>query len=432
MSPHDQIVELLKVSILRVARLRLLEGFYKDDEESRKPFYFPTLEGLESILIPAIAIEEVSWPTLVSNSSEIQHIVSKDIEYILSLNNANKKKKQGAPYFFTGRGASKKFYWISECGAFTLSTLINTLTLAQRFPEVAPTFNNIKLRASIKQNVIDLLDCAVTQGGWSWSKGGKTADAWATWSVVETFTDYLAYVEQFGIKFPEIRKIKANLNATTDYLESQLDWHSPTTVSGSWYQRVYESRRIKTPNQVKCAYSFVHTMISSSLLKLQEREQFRELAALLFKSVENVKVKNVENLAHVASQDDSIDDYSYHPTLLRALTAIYVEMNEEGRQDLKNRLDDSPVHYIKKQFERLMRDYILKDEWAGLWGYGKSYEIYYTERTIEALVSLTEFLTSWDKDSGSWSIPKAKIKPTKHDLQIEIEKARHALAKQLK
>ena len=422
LKPHEQIPKLLRASILQVAKNRLIHKFYKDDKESRQRFYFPTLEGLEAILIPAIALKEARWPTLLSDFPELRTIVSEDIEHVLPLNTNTKKKEQGAPYFATGRRGSTKYFWISECGAFTLSTLINILTLSKLFPTAAPSFDNASLRKVIKQSVSDLLACSVPQGGWSWSKGGKTADAWATWSVVETFTDYLEYNEEFDIKFPEISKVRSSLARTAEYLAAQLTWQSPDTIAGMWYEKVYETQRMKTRKEVKCAYSFVHTIISSSLLGLQNDKQFRELAALLFNSVERVKVKDVENLAKVASQDENIDDYSYNPTLLRALTSIYVEMDAEGRKDLRQKLDSSPISYIKKQFNTLMSDYIVTGEWAGLWGYHKNYEIYYTERTIEALVSLSKFLMSWEPRVSSWQIPQLK-KVTIDELQAALEKA---------
>lgn len=422
MKPHEQIPDLLRASILQVAKRRLIHTFYKDDKESTERYYFPTLEGLEAILIPAIALKEARWPTLVSDFSELREIVSEDIQYVLSLNTTAKKQQQGAPYFAAGRRANTKYFWISECGAFTLSTLINALTISRLFPKQAPSFDNAQLRHVIGQGVSDLLACAVSRGGWSWSKGGRTADAWATWSVVETFTDYLEYTEQFDIRFPEITKVRSALANTADYLKGQLDWQSTDTIAGIWYQKVYEKRRMKTRTEVKCAYSFVHTIISSSLLGLQKEKEFRELAAMLFKSVEKVKVKNVENLAKVASKDENIDDYSYNPTLLRALTSIFVEMDDEGRRDLRRKLGSSPISHIKKQFDILMGDYIVTGEWAGLWGYHKNYEIYYTERTIEALVSLSEFLMSWNTKLGSWQIPQLK-KSTIEDLQTELDKA---------
>lgn len=422
MRPHEQIPELLRASVLQVAKRRLIHEFYKDDQESSERYYFPTLEGLEAILIPALALDEARWPKLVSDFSAIREIVSEDIQYALSLNTNAKKQQQGAPYFAAGRRANTKYYWISECAAFTLSTLINALTLAKVFPKEAPSFNTSRLREVIKQGVFDLLACAVSEGGWSWSKSGRTADAWATWSVVETFTDYLKYTEQFDIRFPEIGKVRSALAKTRDYLRAQLNWQSPDTIAGMWHEKVFEKRRMKTRKEVKCGYSFVHTIISSSLLGLQKDKQFRELAALLFKSVDNVRVKNVENMVKVASKEENIDDYSYNPTLLRALTSIYVEMDEEGRQDLRRKLGSSPISQIKKQFDTLMSDYIVTGEWAGLWGYHKNYEIYYTERTIEALVSLSEFLMSWKTRVGPWQIPQLK-KSTIEELQTELDKA---------
>jgi len=157
-------------------------------------------------------------------------------------------------------------------------------------------------------------------------------------------------------------------------------------------------------------------------LKLQKHKRFRELASLLFQSVDTLKVKNVENLAKVASKDENIDDYSYNPTLLRALTSIYVEMTPSGRKDLAKRLERSPIYYIKKQFDKLMKDYIVTGDWGGLWGYDRKYEIYYTERTIEALVSLSEFLARWPGRTKPWHIPEIK-KATVAELQAELEQA---------
>jgi hypothetical protein len=433
-TPHDQIVELVKIAVGEIARRRAYDGFYKDDEESRSRYYFPTLEGLEAILIPSLAISG-AWENVIASEPATPSLISKDLEYVLSLNRSAQKKqkqdKQGEPYFSTGRGAGKKYFWISECAAFTLSTLINILSLDKSFAQFSPSFNRDKLRQAIKRNVDNLLDCRATEGGWSWSKGGKTPDAWATWSVIETFTDYLDFEKKYAINLPDSKRIKNSLIEAAQYLRSQLEWRSKSTIAGRWHTNVYKRRVIQSRTQVSDAYSFVHTMISSSLLNLQRYKSFRELASQLFEAVESVQVKNVENLALVASKKREIDDYSLHPTLLRAVTSIYVRMTKANRQQLKQSLEHSPAYYIKKQFERLMKSYRRDGEWAGLWGHNKRYEIYYSERTIEALVSLVEFLAC-SGEVDPWEIPPAKIRATRDDIQTDIQKLKKTLDLQLK
>jgi hypothetical protein len=408
----------------QIAIRRLYDGFYKDDEESRHQYYFPTLEGLEALLIPALTIDG-AWVYLVEAEPKIRGAVSEDIEYVLSFNRSaqGKQNKQGQPYFSNrGRGPTKKYGWISECGAFTLSTLINVLTLTKQFPQHALTFKTSTLLKAIKLNVNNLIQCAVPGGGWSWSKEGKTSDAWATWSVIETLTDYLRYEEDYDIRLPESRHVKESLRRAAGYLKSQLDWHSDETISGRWYKSVYKKHSMQTANQVKHSYSFVHTMISSSLLGLQRIETFRELAAMLFQSVNTVQVKSVLNLAPVSSMNvKEIDDYSYHPTLLRALTSIYVQMGRVRRGRLTQELPKAPTYYIHTQFDRLMKRYERKGEWAGLWGHNNRYEIYFTERTTEALVSLAEFRAQ-DEDSSLWEIPGAKVEADIDELRSDIKK----------
>jgi hypothetical protein len=432
MNPHDQISDLVTIAIREIAARRVFDGFFKDEEESRRQYYFPTLEGLEAILIPALAIEG-AWVYLVSAEPKIRTAVSEDVEYVLSFNRPSRARqsKQGEPYFFTGIRASKKPFWISECGAFTLSTLINILTLSKSFPEFAPSFNQTQLKKAIKLNVNNLIQCSVAGGGWSWSKEGRTSDAWATWSVIETLTDYLTYEDAYKIPLPESQRVNEKLKQAESYLKSQLDWRSDETIAGLWHKYVFKKRSMQTAKQVKYAYSFVHTMISASLLGLQRFEKFRELAAMLFQSVESVEVKRVENLAPVVSKNKEIDDYSYHPTLLRALTSIYVQMSKPNRDKLTKTLAKPPDFYIHNQFDRLMKRYKREGEWAALWGHNRQYEIYYTERTIEALVSLIEFLAQY-RELSSWNIPPAKVEVTKDDIQVEINKIKKTLGVRLK
>jgi hypothetical protein len=427
-TPHDQVCERITIAMMEIARRRIQyegeAGFYEDDEESRKRYYFPTLEGLEALLIPALAIDG-SWVYLATEKPKIKAAISHDIEYVLSFNSSSQSKqnKQGQPYFFTGRGASKKHFWISECGAFTLSTLINVLTLSETFPDYAPTFDHSKLRAAIKLNVNNLLQCSVSSGGWSWSKNGNSPDSWATWSVIETLTDYLTYEKDYGISLPSSRRVKESLGNAARYLKSQLDWGSEETISGKWYKSVFKKGSMKTPNQVQCGYSFVHTMISASLLGLQGLKTFRELATMLFQSVESVDVKSVENLARVSSKNKEIDDYSYHPTLLRALTSIYVQMGPKNRKRLAEELPKAPSFYVRAQFDRLMKRYKRQGEWAGLWGHNNQYEIYFTERSLEALVSLAEFLAQ-TKESEPWEMPSAIVESEMDELRAELRNMR--------
>src|ERR1035441_6517628 len=110
-------------AVQRIIQLRSEEGFYKDDRESSAQYYFPTLEGLEAILIPSLAMGYADSPAAIPDAIKI---LESDTQYILGFNaNKRERKNQGTPYFVTGRGAGKEYFWISECAAFTLSTLIN-------------------------------------------------------------------------------------------------------------------------------------------------------------------------------------------------------------------------------------------------------------------------------------------------------------------
>ena len=421
---RDQVL----AAVRRIVQLRKLEGFYKDDQESSAKHYFTTLEGLESILIPSLAL---GYSDIASEITDIIFVLEEDLEYILRFNaKRSRRKNQGTPYFVTGRGAGKEYYWLSECAAFTLSTLINILQVAQLCPTKAPNFSEHTLNHAIRRNLKDILECQTENGGWSWSKGGKSADAWATWSIVETLSDYLSYSNKPKLRLPGIKKVKASLDRARSYLSDQLTLADPKALSSRWHREVFEGGSMRTDAQVKLGYAFVQTMISASLLGLRKHKDFLCLASALFQSVDKVMVRRVENSARVASKNTNIQDYSFHSTLLRALTSLYVQMTPRDRKLLAQKLPRSIEFYVCQQYNRLSANYIIDGSWHGLWGHHKTYEIYYTERALEALVSLLEFMQTLRQHKENWSVDQPK-KLTRTNLKDEIRKVKELSSKQL-
>jgi hypothetical protein len=413
-----RIKQQIRMAIQRIVHLRKEEGFYRDDQESSDKYYFPTLEGLEAILIPSLAL---GYKMMSEELPDIVRILKKDVEYVLEFNTGkNKRRNQGRPYFVTGRRAAREYYWISECGAFTLSTLINVLLAASLSPETAEIFDEHLLYSVVNKNLQDILACKSKDGGWSWSTKGKTSDAWATWSIVETLSDYLAYAAKSRLDLPSPKRVDAALQRVRVYLGHQLDLKDKNSLSSRWRSKVLERGTMNTDGQVELSYAFIQTMISASLVGLRTHTDFLTLAADLCKSVDAVKVRRVENTVRVASKKTDIQDYSFHPTLLRAITSIYVQMTPGDRRRLSALLPKPFEHYMRKQYCNLEANYIVSGSWQGLWGHRKSYEIYYTERALEALVSLLEALAH----SGvkkMWTIREAR-RPSRRDLVQEVHR----------
>jgi hypothetical protein len=105
----------------------------------------------------------------------------------------------------------------------------------------------------------------------------------------------------------------------------------------------------------------------------------------------------------------TLRDSSILPLIVRSIATVFGEYPDREFKSFtkKARLRD-PWSYLimKDRIEELKR----KQNRKGLWGpEGTDYEIYYTERVIEALISCYQYVTDPEGATPSLQLPKSEI-----------------------
>ena len=426
MTTYESVAKLLTTACRCLVSARLEFGCFRDVEEADARYYFSTLEGLESLLIPAFHVDGFTPDQLLASHADFAAALSDDLSYVLKLSKSGSKRgEQGMPYFRSGRGASRTSHWTADCASFTVSVLVKALLLKRLKTNVLATVQATDLKKAVAANVDLLLACGSHDGRWAWLPKSRSGDPWATWSIVETLTDYLDYEKSQKEPLPRTKKIRRALSSAKEALVADLRCEVSQGAVEAWKDVCGRTTRVRTEPEVRAAYAFLHTMTSAALLGLHAEQAFLPLAVDLFRSVSAIKMQSVENKVSGPGKIPTIHDYSYHATLLRALTSIYVHMSPSDRSQLSAELPESAERSMRFQLDVVMKDYLKSGVWAGLWGYRRSYEIYYTERTIEALVSLCECLRELKPTDESWSIPGVSIKkPSRREIKREMDKVR--------
>ncbi|MCG2811762.1 MAG: hypothetical protein L6428_09935 [Candidatus Aminicenantes bacterium] len=384
----EEVYTILHKALERLISNRIIDGAFTDQEDVSAKAYFSTLEGLEALLIPFVTLPKTLWDSLSLRYKELSEIISGDISFVLS-HNSNEDtppKEQGAPYFEQGKGVRQTPYWTSECASFTISVLTNYLKLCEKVG--LTQLLKPKIIKAIKTN-LKWIGLCKRDIGWSWTNDSPS-HPWPTWSILDTFEEML--------NCDSLKDFHASIETESSPIINKIIESFKTDVVGSylsdWEEKVVDSE----PYSVGSALDLSRLMLGVSLHS--NRKIVKPLAYKLFTWASESAFGNLDYNHHLQPKSDIIADSSLVPSVLRTLIFMAGVLKPKVIIDLDKHIEQNHEVVLNRVYLHLMKNQINHGKFKELWGVssddGLKYELYYTERTVEAL---TELLVHYEPDA---------------------------------
>ncbi len=383
----EEVFKILYEALDRLIINRINDGAFTDQEDVSAKAYFSTLEGLEALFIPFVTLPKTLWDSLRLRHKELPEIIAGDISFILSYNSNEDTppKEQGAPYFEQGKGVRQTPYWTSECASFTLSVLTNYLKLCEKVGLAKPPVP--KIIKAIKTN-LRWIELCKRDIGWSWTNDSPS-HPWPTWSILDTFEEML--------NCDSLKDLRDSLdNASSPILDKIIESFKIDVVGSylsDWEEKVANSE----PYAVGVALDLSRLMLAVSLYS--NRKIVKPLASKLFAWASESDFRSLDYYHHLQPKSDIIADSSLVPSVLRTLIFMAGVLKPKGISDLDKEIEQNHEVVLNRVYLHLMKNQINHGKFRDLWGVssdGLKYELYYTERTVEAM---TEFLDHYKPDA---------------------------------
>jgi len=367
----------------RLIKNRLQDGVFIDEVDVKDKQYFSTLEGLESLLVPFVYLPKNRfWEPLKDNYPKLKEAIIEDIKYVLTFNkHPTPPDEQGHPYF-TERKATKP-YWTSECASFTLSVLTNYLDLKRKF-DLATNPDEKDIIEVIENNIRWIKTCKRDQG-WAWISAQQNSHPWPTWSLLDTFEELL---DSLSDKISEnmFQTIDKECTDVVNNIAASFKDTRPDSYFSLWKEKIIN----RTPYDVETAFDLSRLMLAVSLHKSQRI--ILPLVKMLYEWASNADFSKVNYKYHLKEKASYIYDSSLVPCIFRTLIIMAGKVKPKKIEKLDQELKQDHELVINRVYNKIMESQITHGQYQGLWGVmnGRiNYELYFTERTIEAL---TEFL----------------------------------------
>jgi hypothetical protein len=409
----DKVYSTLYKALERLILNRREDGAFTDEEEVKEVrYYFSTLEGLECLLIPFVSLDKNQfWEPLKNKYPELQNIIIDDINFILSYNlgQEHPPKEHGAPYFVQGK--RKVPYWTSECASFTLSVLSNFLEM-RRLYGLPQNPKKKAIEEALKLNFDWLQYCKRDRRGWSWTT--ETPEhPWPTWSLLDTFEELLWYQPTKNL-FKGFEKECDEIvgNIVSGFSENPLGHYLSI-----WQEKVVNNK----PYNVEVALDLTRLMLAASLYA--KDPDILPLAQIIYSWASDSTLSYFDYKFHLKEKADYIYDSSLLPSLFRTLIIMAEKLKPRRIDTLDENIRQSHRVVLNKIYNNLNESFINNGKHEGLWGIrdtsGIIYELYYTERTIEAL---TAFLYNYPSEKMGEEISSKKA--------VSLRKSGEVLKKQ--
>jgi hypothetical protein len=380
------------------------------DQSIRWPTFVSNCEVLETMFIPANLIEEKHWPQGIAKKKFNQKIFKTLDELVVR---AEESIQTGAPLFpgdpyFNDNDKiakdSKGLPYI-EANAFLVSTILHFLLLEDRFQPTPPELSRQRLTGISKIAIDQILRHFISKQGWAHSPLGVERDIYFTWSVVETLAEVLECHERGLIDFLTadtqeilLAELSEVLSSMEDHLfpvqsDSRLPIFSPQVAQG----------------QTRIFYNNMQAFICLGILGTdRSMDMAQALVSLVANSHLFAKQPHaIYPMKHQRFGSVTLEDRSIMPLTIRAIATVFGEYPDPKFHEIteKARLR-SPWSYLVMA-DRLT-ELKTKRTQDKLWGPdGSQYEIYFTERVVEALTSCYYYVTDPNRPAHKLNLVSA-------------------------
>lgn len=395
----------LQKALEKIIINRLEDGAFTDEEDVKDTrYYFSTLEGLDCLLIPFVTLPKNQfWDPLQRRYPKLKSVIIDDINFILSFNRDQYQppNEHGNPYFITGPRRRGKPFWNSECSSFTLSVLANYLELRRKFG-VTQGISKRDVERAIKKNYDWVRRCKRDNEGWAWVHEADE-HPWPTWSLLDTFEEILWYrstEKMFDMLGEECSEI-------VDNIVRKFRNQPRGSYFCDWEDKVIK----REPYNAETVLDLSRLMLVVSLYKPQR--QIYPLAKMLYSWSSEADFSQLEYKYHLREKANYIVDSSLVPSVFRTLVTMAGKLKPRRIETLDDEIGWDHEVVLHKVYTKLMESQINHGRHKGLWGIrngdGITYELYFTERTIE---SLTTFLSHYKSTQPAPSVRRKKKEAT--------------------
>lgn len=381
---------------------------FVDGQSVIKRSFVSTCEVLETIFLPMLIFGDDFLPKKKPERQLLNQQIVETMTYLMNEVRGALKRNEplcpGDPYLNSSghkqeEGSAGRPY--IEANAFFVSTALHFLSNEKHFRGTTPQIDRAELVELARKAIQQILN-EFDNGAWSRSKDESTR-IYFTWSVSETLIDVLSAAtstEKLDLIGPErIDQLRGDLASVRQSMEKNLFGAQSIALTREQIMNKF-SRPL---------YNALQAFITLGILATTAHaEMAQALVSLVSNShlvPERAVVVTYYPLEH-ESGGAQLEDRSILPLILRAIATIFAD-------------------YYSPPFREIIEKAWLRDPWSylviadrvgelkekqlpsKLWGPdGKTYEIYYTERVIEALVSCYYYVADPDKEPFDPKLPK--------------------------
>jgi hypothetical protein len=388
---------------------------FRESVRSRKGFV-STCEVLETILIPMLDFNDDFLPKVKSERHALENELNKALSVIVDRVkesfDQNRPLCPGDPYVnssgSTMRAGSTGLPYI-EANAFFVSVVLHLLLTIDDFRELPAQIDKSQLRNLAIKAIDQIIENFVDEKGWSYSTKDHEVNIYFTWSVVETLIEVLDSKEQCDLIVTADRetRLKECLAQVRAFLEVLL-----FGVPGKTQPFLFVPKKIENERQ-----NVYHALQAFITLGLLESERYLDMAQTLVTLVANSHVIVAQKDYEVGYPLEDkgtfgtavLGDSSILPLVVRSIATVFGEYPDPNffLFTEKSRLRD-PWSYLimADRIEELRANQGSDHLWGAEAG---DYEIYYTERVVEALMSCYHYVISPHKSVRRLELPNTDL-----------------------
>ena len=399
----DKTTKIVKEAVIALCKRRCAtDGFY-DDREVKDRAFVSTCEGLECIFLPCLEFERINLTSLLRQFPKLLECIQSDVDYLIVRSKVSDKEDEfefpGDPYLGrSSRVTAENQLPNLDSTAFAVSTMLHLKTVIEREHYPQEKFPISVMKDLIKKGLFQIMESHISKEGWPWRRIGKKTHIYFTWSVLETLSDVFEYDPDEEL-FDKYDSLKAANNETKIWIEENM-------VNDMAEGAVIGKDILKT-------YFFIESLISLTILGTDKYMGIADFLKHLLPFADKIAKKTLYAEYPVKPEPKTLTDYSIIPLLLRGVAAAFLKFGSHKEFKKVTRL----INYkevIQQRFNHLNQ----KRTREHLWAYdAKRFELYYTERAIEALVMYHNY--KCERKKGK--LPTKSLKNMKQALE-EIDK----------
>ncbi len=372
------ITSLVEGAVEGIINRRISDSAFLDNVDVKKRFFTSTCEGIESILIPSSVFPQLTLQKLSEKFPQLPEILFDEADFLIKrIIKSESDLAPGDPYLKRGgsiKKADRNQLPNLDSTSFIVSTLIDIREQILN--------GNLKVNKEFSSPINDIINDGISTivkyhikgKGWPSGIGDPNTHLYFMWSALETLRDVLDIENKDDLEIPE-KEIEAIFEETTKWVENEILFDM---VNGS----LYITTKKKDGSDFIKTYNYLQGLI---ILNIGKSKQYKDIITFInkFYSVCYRILPNEEYEILYNLDTFKLEDSSIAPLALRGIVPTILDNlgNEEFAKELiKSRLSYSDIisDIIKRISEKRTADKLFASD-------SEDYELYYTERVIEAL-----------------------------------------------